>query len=174
MLSNPLGTEQSTEAEVCPHGATLCARNNTCANVDEMQGRSHSISEHGAFYALIACFCVVMALLSGSSPTRLASTDRLTRSINDRVERIEAPNRTAVQMVSLDFRFAEGLHEEVAELSETTDDDEIERCLLVLDAVLRLDVPTFGSQTGLYESPADRARAPFRLRAFSGRGSPSA
>ena len=140
-----------------------------------MQSRSHSLSDHSAFHlALIAFVCVVMVLLSGSSPTRPAGTDRLTQQIDDRVEQIEAPNQTAVPMVSLDTRFSEGLHEEVVELLEPTDDDENERCLLRSNVALRLDVPAFGSQTGLYESPADRALTPFRLRAFSSRGAPSA
>lgn len=77
-------------------------------------------------------------------------------------------------MGSLDIRYAEGLHQEVVELPEPTDDDESKRCLLRLGAVLPLDVPAFGRETGLYESAADRALTPFRLRAFSPRGSPSA
>jgi hypothetical protein len=62
----------------------------------------------------------------------------------------------------------------VIELAEPTDDDETKHRLLLLDAVLRFDVSALRSQTGLYESAADRALTPFRLRAFSGRGSPSA
>jgi hypothetical protein len=175
VLPKPLDAQQSTEDEVCPHGVALCARHKFCATVDVVQGRSHSLSDYGAFHlALIAFICVVMVLLSGSSPTRLAGTDWLTRQFDDRVEQIEAPNHTPVPMVSLDIRFAEGPHEEVAELLESTDDDETERCLLRLDAALRLDVPAFVSQTGLYESSANRALTPFRLRAFSSRGTPSA
>jgi len=137
-----------------------------------MQSRPHSLSDHSAFHlALIAFVCVVMVLLSGSSPTRLAST---TRQIDHRVERIEAPNHTAVPMVSLDTRTSEGLHDQVGELPERTDDDETERCLLRLIVALRLDVPAFGSQTDLNELSADRALTPFRLRAFSSRGTPSA
>src|SRR5688572_9424169 len=91
----------------------------------------------------------------------------LTRQIDDRVEQIEAPNHTAVPMVRLDIRCAEDLREEVVELAEPTDDDETEHCLL------RLDVAAFGSQKGLYVSSVDRALAltPFRLLAFSSRGS---
>lgn len=77
-------------------------------------------------------------------------------------------------MVSLDIRFAERFHQEVVELLEPTDDDETKRCLLRLGVVLPIDVPAFGRETGLYESAADRALTPFRLRAFSPRGSPSA
>ena len=144
-------------------------RNKICAMVKGMQSRSHSPSDHSAFHlALIAFVCVVMVLLSGSSPTRLAGTDWLTRQIDDRVEQIEAPNRTAVPMVRLDIPFAEDPLEEVVELAEPTDDDDTEHCLL------RLDVAAFGSQTGLYESSADRAPTPFRLLVFSSRGSPSA
>lgn len=136
-----------------------------------MQRRSHSLSDHGAFYlALIAFVCGVMVFFSGSSLTRLAGTDWLTRQIDDRVERIEAPNHIAVPMVALDTRFAESLHKEVVDLPETTDDDEFEYCILRLDVVPPLDV----AACGLYESSVDRALTPFRLRAFSTRGSPSA
>ena len=92
------------------------------------------------------------------------------RQINDRVEQIEAPNHTAVPMVCLDIRFTEDPLEKVVELAKRTDDDETKTCLL------RLDVAAFGSQTGVSESSAGRALAltPFRLRAFSSRGSPSA
>lgn len=172
---NLFDAEQSTEDEVCPNGVALLRAKQCLWYRLSVQGRSHSISDHGAFHlALIACVCVLMALLSGSSPTRLAGTDWLTRPIDDRVEQIEAPNDTAAPMVSLDIPFAEGLHKEVVELTERTDDDETERCRLRLDVVLPLDVPTFGSQARLYESSADRALTPFRLRALSTRGSPSA
>ena len=174
VLPKPLDAEQSTEDEVCPHGPKLCARNNTCATVDGMKGRSHSFSDRSAFHlALVAFACGVIGLLGGSSPTRLAGTDWLTRPIDDRVEQVKAPNHTAVPMLSFDSQLAEDLHKEVVELTEPTDDDETERCLL-LGVGLPFDVPTLGRQAGLYESSADRALTPFRLRAFSGRGSPSA
>lgn len=134
-----------------------------------MQSRSHSLSDHSAFHrALIAFVCVVMVLLSGSSPTRLASTDWPTRQIDDRVEQIEAPNHTAVPMLRLDIRFAEHLLDKLVEPDEPTDDDETK------NYVLLRSVAAFGSQTGFYESSADRALTPFRLLTFSSRGSPSA
>ena len=115
-----------------------------------------------------------MVLVTGSSPTRLAGTDRLTRQSDDRVEQIEAPNQTAAPMARLDSRFAEDLLDDVVELAEAREDDETKHCLLQSDAVQQLDVPALSSQTGLYESSADRAVTRFRLRAFSSRGSPSA
>lgn len=147
-------------------------RNNVCAIVVAVWGRSNSLSGHGAFHcALIAFACVVILFLSVSSPAQLAGTDWLTRQIEDRAERVEALNQTAVQMVSLDSQFAENLLEEVA---EPADDDETKYCSLQLDVILRLDVASLGSRTSLYESSPDRALTQFRLRAFSSRGSPSA
>lgn len=134
-----------------------------------MQGRSHSLSDHSAFHrALIAFVCAVVVLLSGSSPNRLAGTEWLARQIDHRVEQIQAPNHTAGPMI-LEIRLAADAIEELVELAELTDDDETK------DYVLRLGVAAFGSegQTGLYESSADRALTPFRLRAFPTRGSPS-
>lgn len=173
MLPKPPNAEQPTEDEVYPHGVALCVGNEICVSVNVVQGRSHSLSDHRAFYlALIAFVCVLMGVLSGNSPARLADTDWLTRHIDDRVEQIKAPDHTALPMVSLDTRFAEDFLDEVVELAETTDDDETRHCPLLLDTVPRFG----GNQTGLYESSADRALAltPFRLRAFSTRGSPSA
>lgn len=114
-----------------------------------------------------------MALLSGSSPTQLAGTDRLTRQIDDRVEQIAAPNHPAVPMAPLGIRSAEGFLVEAVELLEPTE-DETKHYLTRLDVALRTDVAALGSETGLYESSAERALTPFRLRAFPGRGSPSA
>jgi hypothetical protein len=134
-----------------------------------VQSHSHSRSDHSAFHrALIAFVCVAMALLSGSSPAPLAGADWLTRQIHDRVEQVQAPNHTAVPTVRLDIGVAEELLDESVELAEPADDDETKHYLLPLDAV-----SAFLSQTGLYESSADRALTPFRLRAFSSRGSPS-
>lgn len=115
-----------------------------------------------------------MVLLSGSYLARLAGTDCLTRQIDHRVEQIEAPNDIAVPMAGLDIGSAADLLEDVVEVAEATDDDATKHCFLLFNVVLRLDVPAFGSQAGLYESSGDRALTPFRLRAFSGRGSPSA
>ena len=140
-----------------------------------MPSRSHSLSDRSAFHlALIAFVCVVMGLLSGSPPTRLAGTDWPTRQIDDRVEQIEAPNHTAVPMVRLDIGFAEDLHEELVELAEPTDDDETDEDE-TKHYILRSDLAAFRSPTGLYESSADRAALTrFQLLAFSSRGSPSA
>jgi hypothetical protein len=140
-----------------------------------MPSRSHSLSDHSALHlALIAFVCVVMGLLSGSPPTRLAGTDWPTRQIDDRVEQIEAPNHTAVPMVCLDIRFAEDLPNELVEPAEPTDDDETDEDE-TKHYILRSDLAAFGSPTGLYESSADRAALTrFQLLAFSSRGSPSA
>ncbi|MBL8211300.1 MAG: hypothetical protein JNK87_11340 [Bryobacterales bacterium] len=138
-----------------------------------MQSRSHSLSFSAFPVALIAFVCVVMGLLSGGSPTPLAGTDWPTGQT--RVERIEAPNSTAVPMLSSDIRFADDIHEEVAELADPMDDeaDEDE----TKHYALRSDLATFRSPipTGRNEAAADRAAlTPFRLLAFSTRGSPSA
>jgi len=149
--------------------ARRLARETVCAIFNVVQGRSHSISDHAAFrLALFAFACVLMVLISGGSPARLAGADWLTRQIDDRVEQIEAP------MVSLDLLSVESLPEEVAEVTESTDDDETERRHLPLEVALRFDLAVLESQTGLSESSAARALTPFRLRAFSTRGSPSA
>ena len=141
---------------------------NCCATVSVVQGRSHSLSDHSVFHrALIAFVCVVMVVLSGSSPTQLAGADSLTRQIDDRVGQIEAPNHTAVPVACLDIRLAEDPIEDVVEFAEPTDDDETKHYLL------RSGVAAFGSQTRLYESSADRALTQFRLHAFPSRGSPS-
>jgi len=160
-----------------PGAALFCARDRICATVRKVQGRLHSLSDRCAFYlALIAFACVAMVPLSGSSPTPLAGTDWLTTQIHQRVEPIEAPDHSAAASKScyVDLRLAEGLHQEEVEVLEPTEDDETERRLLRSDLVPRLDAPILRSETGLYESPADRAPTSFRLLAFSTRGSPSA
>lgn len=138
-----------------------------------MQGGSKSLSDRGACHiALIAFVFAVMGLLCVPSPAGLAGThDGPSRQIDSRVEQIEALNLPAGPMVSLDIRVSKGPHQEVVELSESVDDDDTEHYLL---EVPRFDVVPFGSQTGLYESRADRALTPFLLRAFSTRGSPLA
>lgn len=141
-----------------------------CATVDVVEGRSHSLRDHRAFHlALIAFVCVVVVLFSGSSSTRVAGTDWLTRQLDDCVEQFEARDHTPVPMLRLDTRFAEHLLDKLVEPDEPTDDDETKNYVL-----LRSDVAAFGSQTGLSESSADRALTPFRLLAFWSRGSPSA
>lgn len=139
-----------------------------------MRSGSHSLSNHRALHlALIAFVCVVMGLLSGSSPTRLAGADWPARQIDDRVEQMESPNYAAVPMVCLETRAAEDFPEELAEPAESRDDetDEDE----TRSYILRSDLAAFRSQTGLHDSPADRAApTPFRLLVFSTRGSPSA
>ena len=143
--------------------------------VKGMQSRSRSLSDHSAFHlALIALVCVVISLLSGSSPTHLSGTDWPTRQIDDRVEQIEAPNQTAARMVCLDTRFAEDFPERLVEPTDPTDDDETDEDE-TKDYILRSDLAAFGSPTGLYESSAHlSAPTPFRLLAFWSRGSPSA
>lgn len=130
-----------------------------------MQRRSHSLSDHSALHlALITFVCVVMGLLSGSAPT-LAGT------IHDRVEQIESANHTAVPMVCHD-RFAQDLPEVLAEAADPTDEETVEE--ETKEYILRSDLAAFISPTGLHESPSDRAAlTPFRLLAFSSRGSPS-
>ena len=73
-------------------------------------------------------------------------------------------------MGALDIRSSDRLPEEVVELAESTDEDETKHCIV---EVLRFDVTPFGNKPGLFESSAERAPTPFRLRAFSNRGSPS-
>lgn len=135
-----------------------------------MQNRSHRLGDCSAFHlALIAVVCVVMGLLSGSSPTRLAGTDWPTRQIDHRVDQIEAPNHTAVPMVWLDVRFADDVPDNLVELTDPTDDDEIKEC------IPRSELAAFKRPTGLHELQDDRATlTPFRLLAFPTRGSPSA
>ena len=153
----------------------FCAQNNNYATFTFVQGRSHSLGDRGAFHlAMIACVCFVMALLVVSPTSRPGSADWLTQQIDERVEQYESPDQTDVPMEVLDVRFAEDLHEEVVELTESTDDDETARCLLQFDEVPALDVPTLESHNGFSESSSGRALTPFRLRAFSTRGSPSA
>lgn len=141
-----------------------------------MQGRSHSLSDYGAVHrALIALAWVVMVLLSGNSPARLAGTDWQTRHSDDRVEQIAAPNQTAAPTARLGIRFAEDLLDEAVEFAEVTDDDGTKRALLLSGVVLRLDLTAFEAQTGFSPSSADRAaQTPFHVLAFSSRGSPSA
>jgi hypothetical protein len=137
-----------------------------CATVVVMTGRFHRLRDHGAVHlALIAFVCFVTVLLSGSAPAQLAGTDWLARQIDNRVEQIEAPDHTAAPMAPLDIRATEGplSNSEQGDLPELTDDDETEYCLL------RLDVAALGSQSGRYESSADRALIRLRLRAFSTR-----
>ena len=137
-----------------------------------MQSSSRSRSDHSALrFALIAFVCVVTGLLIGISPSCLAGTDGPARQIDNRVQQIEALNHPPVPMIFPAIRFAKGLHQELA---EATDDDETERCLVRFDGVLPLHIPAFAAETGLDQSSADRALTPFRLRAFSTRGSPSA
>ena len=153
----------------------LCARNNIHVNVKAVPDRSHSPSDHRGFHPALAAFvCVVMGLFSGSFPTRLVGADWPTRQIDDRVEQIEAPNHTAGQMVCLDIRFAEDLPDELIEPDEPTDDDETDENE-TKNYIRRSDFAAFRSPTGLYELSADRAApTPFRLLAFSTRGSPPA
>lgn len=136
-----------------------------------MQGHFHSLRDFAAFHrALIALVYIVMMLPCSGAPARLTGTARLTRQIANHVEQIKAPNHVAVPIGGLKASLAEDLLEEVVEAAEATDDDETQHC------ILRFDVVVFGMQTGRYESSTGRAQAPtpFRLRAFSNRGSPSA
>lgn len=147
---------------------------------DEMHRRAHSLSDRTALpLAVIVLICVAMGLLSGIFPALLADTHWPTRQIDDRVGQIEAPNHASVSVVCLYSRSAEELPSKPGEpadpmdVDETdvdeTDDDETD------DYILGSGSAAFRNRTGLYESPADRAAlAPFRLRAFPGRGSPSA
>jgi hypothetical protein len=157
----------------------LRAKQSSLCYLYVVQGPSHSLSDHSAFHvARIAWVCLVLGLLSGSSPTEVAGTNWLTRQLDHRVEQIEAPRHTAVPLVPRDIRLVEGHlveghHGEIVETAELTDGDQREHCLLPFE-FLRLNVVALASQTGLYESPDDRALTPFRLRGFSTRGSPSA
>jgi hypothetical protein len=77
-------------------------------------------------------------------------------------------------MLRVDTLPEEDLHQEVVDLPEDTDDDRTGHCLLLSDVALRFAAAASRSHTGFYESPAVRALTPFRVRAFSTRGSPSA
>ncbi len=135
--------------------------------VSFVQSRSHSRGDHSAFHlALIALVCVVIALFSGSSPTPLSGTDSPTLHASHRVGQIEATHHTAEPTLHLDTRFRDQLFDKLVEPDESTDDDD--------DYVLvRSDIPAVSGQTSLYASSASRALTPFRLLAFSTRGSPS-
>lgn len=168
----PLDAEQSTQGEAYPHRGALCARIKLYVNVQLMQRRSHSLSDHGPFHlALIAFICVLTVLLSGSSPTRRAGSDGHTRQFGGHVRHAASRNHTVLPIAPLAIACAKRHHAEVGELPELTDDDDSQHCILV---VLRLDGAPFASESSLYDSSADRALSPFRLRAFSTRGSPSA
>jgi len=138
-----------------------------------VQGRSYSFSDRPAFrLALIAFAFVLVVLLGGSTSARLVGADWLDRQIDDRIEQIKAPNDTAVPIGSLAIRSADDLHEEMAELLEAIEEeDETDHSLL---EVPRFALVPFAIRKGLYESSAHRAITAFRLRVFSGRGSPSA
>lgn len=136
-----------------------------------MPGHSRSLRDHTAFpIALIAFACAVIGLLGGVSPARSAGIDGTALQSNHRVAHIEALDHAAVPAVSLESCSVKDPLEEVVELVESTDDDESEYCHL------RVQVAAFGIQPGRYKSSAERALAqtPFRLRAFSNRGSPIA
>ncbi len=139
-----------------------------------MQCRPDRIRKYSAFFfALMAYVCVGTVLLSGGFPAPPSGADGLIRPVAERVEPLEAPNRSAAPLVSFDSGVADDLHQEVVELTEGTDDDETGRHLL-LEVGLGFSVPVLEGQTGLCETATDRGLTPFRLRAFSGRGSPRA
>lgn len=139
-----------------------------------MENRSRGPSDHSAFHlALMAVVCVVMGLLSGSSPSLLAGTDWPTRQIDDGVEQIEAPNHIPVRMVCLDIRSGPELPEVLAEPADPLDEETVEE--ETKNYILQSDLAAFRSPTSVHELPADRAApTPFRLLAFANRGSPSA
>ena len=171
VFPKPRDAEQSTDDEVCPHGVAHCPRE-ICAITNAVQGRSFSFSDRSALrLALIAFAYVLVVLLGGSSPARLAGADWLDRQIDDRIEQIKAPNHTALPTGSLAMRSADDLHEEMVEVLEAVEEDETDHSLL---EVPRLEFSPFGIRKGLYESSANRVITVFRLRVFSGRGSPSA
>ncbi len=171
VLPKPRDAEPSTADEVCPHGVAHCPRE-ICAILNVVQGRSFSFSDRLAFrLALITFAYLLVVLLGGSSPARLAGADWLDRQIDDRIEQIKAPNHTAVPMGSLAIRSADDLHEETVELLEAIEEDETDHSLM---EVPRFEFAPFGIRKGLYGSSAYRAISSFRLRVFSGRGSPSA
>jgi|GEM_PF-2795216 len=139
-----------------------------------MQNRSHSLCGHGVVHlALITFVCVLMGLISVGSPICLAVTDGPTLQTEDRKGQLEAPNHAAAPMVYLDLHFADGLPNEVAELAASTDDEPDKDGVKTF--IPRSDLAAFRSPTYPSKSSADRvALVPFRLRAFSSRGSPSA
>lgn len=139
-----------------------------------MQNRSHSLCGHGALhFAVITFVCVLMGLISVGSPSCLAVTDGPTLQIDDRNGQIEAPNVTAAPMALLDLHFADGLPNEVAELAASTDDEPDKDGVKTF--IPRSALAAFRSPIYPSKSSADRvALVPFRLRAFSSRGSPSA
>ncbi|MBS1828163.1 MAG: hypothetical protein JST93_22845 [Acidobacteria bacterium] len=114
----------------------------------------------------------MIALLSGSSPAFSAGTDWPTRQIDDRVEQIESPNHTSVPVVC-HARFGPDLPEVLAEAADPMDEETVEE--ETKDYILRSDLSSFRSPTSLHRSTAGRAApTPFRLLAFSSRGSPRA
>lgn len=142
---------------------------------------SHSISKYSACYlALTAFVCVVVGLLSGSAPALLAGTDWSTRQFNNLVAQIEAPNHTASPIVCLDSRLAGDVPNQLmVEPASPADDDEADEDEADEDETKSYILPShlaaFRSPTSPYESSAARAAlTPFRLLAFSNRGSPSA
>lgn len=132
-----------------------------------MQSRSDSSSEFRAFHlALIAFVCVAIGLLSGGSSAQL--------QFDKHVEQLTASNQTGVPHTYLDISFAEDLPDQLVEPAGTLDEDETDEDE-TKNYILRSDCAAFKSPTSLYKSPADRAEpTPFRLLAFSNRGSPSA
>ncbi len=130
---------------------------------------SRSLSKHSSFHvAVIAFVCAAISLLSGISPAHSEGSNWPTSQIGRSAEQI-ASSQAVAPIDGIDVCLAEDFHEEVVELTENTDDDETKHLHLPVGIL------AFGSQSVLYELSADRERAltPFRLRAFSNRGSPS-
>ncbi len=132
-----------------------------------MQRHTRSLGSHKAFHlAMIAFACLLMALLSGIFLAHPAYSKSPVLASHNHHDLLAVPFTDT----DLDVRFAEDSRDEVVELTETTDDDDIQHLLLPVDVVF------FGGQTVLYHlSPeSSRALTPFRLLAFSSCGPPSA
>lgn len=111
-----------------------------------------------------------MGLLSSNVP---ASTPPLNQ-LENRLERIEALNLTVAPEVCFDIVVVEDLPDRMVEAAEPVDDEETDE-----DETKKYihgsDFATIAGPAGLHESsPNQAAPTPFRLLAFSNRGSPSA
>jgi hypothetical protein len=131
-----------------------------------MQSRSDSRSDFRAFhFALIAFVCLAIGLLSGGSATWPS---------NERFEPLAASDQAAIPNTYLDIAFADDLPDQLVDTAGPLDEDDRDEDE-TKHYVLHSDSAAFKSPATLYKSPADRtALTPFRLLAFSNRGSPTA
>jgi len=122
----------------------------------------------------MALVYVGMGLAGGSFLNRLAGTDGPTWQVADSVEQIESASHPVAPAISDGLPLAEKLFDKSIEPAELLDDDEADEDD-TKNYVLLSGSAAFVIPAGLHDSPADGAAViPFRLRAFSNRGSPSA